>query len=350
MADERFNFPPEALPDDPWPRALPGPVPTGTFRASPEAFRVSEILPFPENGDGMHCLLRIAKRGVNTGDLAKELARRAGVRARDVGFAGRKDREAVAEQYFTIPPLSGSAGALPSDWQQASGEGWQVTGAWATRKKLRPGVLAGNRFALHLETDNPAAVAERVAQAAQRGVPNYFGPQRFGREGANLPKGRELAACGGKGGGERGLWLSALRSYWFNRVLAVRVADGTWDRLLPGELALLDGRRGGFVVDDPAQEAERLASGAIHPSGPLPGGRTDARTPQGEAAALEASVLAQEEPAPAELDMEAERRALRLWPADLAWQAGEGGGWLHLTLGPGSFATAVIRELIQPPA
>lgn len=346
MAADRCHFAPEDLPADPWPRVLEGAVPTGTFRASPEAFRVTEILPFAEDGDGPHCLLRIRKRGINTGDLAKELAERAGLRAREVGFAGRKDREAVAEQYFTVP-CAGAGGSRPGDWSQAAGEGWAVTGAWATRKKLRPGVLAGNRFALHLETAEPEAVADRVGRAARSGVPNYFGPQRFGRGGANLPKGRELAASGGKGGGERGLWLSALRSYWFNRVLAVRVLEGTWDWLLPGELALLDGKRGGFVVADPAAEAHRLAEGAIHPSGPLPGGRSDTRAPQGEAAALEAEILGDETPPPASLDMEAERRALRLWPADLDWQPGEGGGWLHLTLGPGSFATAVIRELIR---
>jgi len=339
--------PASALPGDPWPRAQPGPRPEGRYRAAPEEFRVTEHLPFEPEGEGNHFLLRVTKQGANTLHVAKDLARAAGCRPRDVGYAGLKDRHAVVVQHFTVPAQD--VAGDPTAW---SGNGWWVEGAWRARRKLKQGALAGNGFRLLLRVapEDRAAVGAGLEAVGERGVPNYFGPQRFGREGGNLAGARRLFA------GEtvkdrklRGLYLSAARSYLFNRVLAARVAAGTWDRLLPGEYAMLDGTNSGFQVPDPAAEEPRRAIGDLHPSGPLPG--TPGIGPTGEAAALEQQVLADEEELVAGLQalkVQADRRPLRVRVEEAVWESAPEGVWVDFFLPAGAFATAVVRELIEP--
>jgi tRNA pseudouridine13 synthase len=338
--------PATALPGDPWPRSQQGPPPTGYFRVSAEEFQVTEHLPFEPEGEGNHYLLRVRKQGANTIHVAKDLARRAGCRPRDVGYAGLKDRHAVVVQHFSVPAYGVTAD--PADWV---GNGWEVAGADRVRKKLKRGTLAGNAFRLFLRVapgDREAAGA-RFAEAVRVGVPNYFGPQRFGREGGNLTGARHLFA-GGKVGDRqrRGLYISAARSYLFNRVLAARVEAGSWNRLLPGEYAMLRGTNSGFQVVDPGGEESRLASGDIHPSGPLPGMR--GAGPTGAAAELEEQVLAADcdlVDGLAALKVEASRRALRVFPEAGEWKAEQEGLWLDFFLPAGAFATSVVREVIS---
>lgn len=312
----------------------------------PEDFEVTEVLPFAPEGEGNHWLLRVRKVGVNTDRVAKDLAQRAGCRPRDVGYAGLKDRHAVAVQHFTLPAdrVKGS----PADW---TGPSWEVLAVDRVRKKLQRGVLAGNRFRLLLELSPGArcAAGARFERLARAGVPNYFGPQRFGRGGGNLSGARAWFDAGKEPGRrERGLYLSAVRSYLFNRVLATRVVQGTWDRLLAGELAIFADSNSGFVVTEPPAEQARLRSGDIHPSGPLPG--VGGRTPADDAARLEGQVLATE----AELvkgvcdrDVRSHRRALRVVPGDPHWEAAEAGVRIAFSLPAGAFATSVVREIIS---
>ena len=337
---------PGSLPDDPWPVAGPGFRPAGAYRVRPEEFEVTELLPFEPEGQGNHLLLRVRKTGVNTDRVAKDLARLAECRPRDVGYAGLKDRYAVAVQHFTVPAdrLRGD----PSAW---SGQSWWVESVDRVRKKLQRGVLAGNRFRLVLHTDpgGRCAAGARFERAARHGVPNYFGPQRFGRGGGNLAGARRWLA-GGKEPGrrERGLYLSAARSFVFNRVLAARVADGSWPRLLPGELAIFADSNSGFVVAEPVTEQARWAAGDLHPSGPLPG--EGGLAPAGQAAALEGAVLAEDGEliqGLCEQRVKGHRRALRLLPRNARWQPVEAGIRVEFWLPAGAFATSVVREVIR---
>jgi tRNA pseudouridine13 synthase len=181
-------------------------------------------------------------------------------------------------------------------------------------------------------------------------VPNYFGEQRFGRGGDNVAK--ALAMFGGRRvrRDERTLLLSAARSQLFNRVLAARVQAGSWDRALEGEVWILDGSRSVFGPepwDDTL--AARLAAFDIHPSGPLWGAGAPRATD--EALAVETAALDDAESLALRQGLERaglkqERRALRLRPADLAWE------WpaadrlrLAFALPPGTYATAVLAEL-----
>ncbi|MES1944188.1 tRNA pseudouridine synthase D [Salinisphaera sp. PC39] len=324
------------------------PAASAVLRRSPEDFVVDEIMPIDLTGEGEHLWLHVEKRGLDTPRVAGALAAHYGVRERDVGYAGLKDRHALTRQWFSLPaPVTAELPAPPS------ADGFRCLRATRHRRKLRRGTHAGNRFELTLrdfEGERAAADAD-LARVARDGCPNYFGPQRFGRDDGNLDLGRALLRGHRmRRGTRRGLALSALRSDLFNAVLAARVANGTWNRLLDGEAAALDGSRSVFAVTDAADATlqRRLAEFDIHPSGPLPGRGGD--TVAGAAAAFEAEVLAGYREAVsglARLGVDADRRALRLRPADLTW-TWPGPATLRLTfdLPSGAFATTVLREIV----
>lgn len=324
------------------PHAFGAPPVAGQVRTTADDFLVDEILGFEPAGEGPHLLLRVRKRGANTEWVARELARRACCRPFDVGFAGLKDRHAVTTQWFTVPRGKGG----PDDWRAVTGDGYEVIEAHLHRRKLPRGALAGNRFELQIRgvEGDRAALAARLALIGAQGVPDYFGPQRFGRELSNLAR---LAA--GDWETDRGHTLSAARSLLFNAVLARRVADGSWARLEPGDVANLDGTGSVFEVEsvDPAL-AERVAALDVHPTGPL-WGRGAGRT-RGRIAALEAEVGAQFDDLCSGLtaaDLEPARRSLRVAVCDLAHAFEDDALVLHFRLTAGSFATTVLREAID---
>lgn len=330
--------------------AYGGPVGQGTLKATAEDFLVDERLGFSADGGVAHVLVQVEKRERDTLAVARELARFAGVHPRDIGFAGLKDRLAVARQWFTVPSARPAA-----DWAGAEGPGFRVLLAAAHSRKLRRGALAGNGFQLVLRgvLADEAALNGRLATLAARGVPNYFGPQRFGHHGSNLAAiARWLAGeCLPRGREGRAFVLSAARSLIFNAVLSQRVADGSWEGLLDGELVNLDGRNSWFVAQTiDATLLERLARHDIHGSGPMAG---RGATPAGTAGELEAAVLAGFGELPALLaaeGLEAARRPLRLVPAEFRAERGPGTLALQFSLPPSAYATAVVRELLATDA
>jgi tRNA pseudouridine13 synthase len=331
------------------PAAHGAPAATGRIRTEPEDFRVEEVLGFEPDGAGSHVLLTVEKRGANSGWVASQLARAAGVAVRDVGFAGHKDRQAVTVQAFTVPVPVGE----PLEPILAhSGEGYRVLSAARHGRKLRPGSHRGNRFALRVRdvSGDQAEVEACLQRIAALGVPNYFGPQRFGREGANLQRARDWAAGGAalRDRAQRGFALSAARSQLFNAVLAARVERGDWNRLLPGEAVMLDGKRSFFAA--PTLDADMVArceAMDVHPSGPLPGRGSVPVT--GEVLAVETRVLQGESALIGLLaaqGLEHERRSLRLPVRQCRWQYDGADLLLEFTLPRGTFATAVLHELL----
>ena len=316
------------------PRALGLPLEPARLRAAAEDFVVEEDLGFAPSGSGQHLLLRVRKRNANTAWVARELAHVAGCREFEVGYAGLKDRRALALQWFSVPRTAGVA-----DWSSVRGEGFEVLEAHPHARKLPRGALAGNRFAVRVRSGGgegaalAARLAPRLAQLAARGVPNYFGPQRFGRDGANL--GGPAAALGSLRREQRGFVLSAARSALFNAVLAARVADGSWEGLLPGDLANLDGRGSIFAVPVPdAQLAARCGRLEIHPTGPMWGAGEPAT--QSQVRELETAVaggLHGQAAVCAAAGMRQERRSLRLTVHELACEAETGRGVAALPAG-----------------
>ena len=328
------------------PRAFGVPLGSGRLRVEPEDFQVDEDLGFEPAGAGSHVLLKVRKRNANTDWVARELARAAGCKPFDVGYAGLKDRRAVATQWFTVPlPRAKPLAELAS----LRGQDFEVLEAHAHAKKLPRGALAGNRFTIRvrdLQADD-AKLTERFAAIARAGVPNYFGPQRFGREGANLRKiTRDPHSLHPR---DRTYVLSAARSLIFNAALAERVADGTWCQLEAGDMANLDARGSVFPVDamdDTLRErAERLD---LHPTGPM-WGRGELLS-RGRVQSLEQGVGARFED-PAELviaaGMRQERRSLRLAVRNLEWHREGADAVIRFWLTRGSFATTVLSEVLN---
>ena len=323
------------------PTAHGGPPVTAELRRTPADFEVEEVLGFEPDGEGQHAFLWLEKIGLNSEPLVAVLARVAGVAPRAVSYSGRKDRHAVTRQWFSVD----LAGRPEPDWAAALPEGARLLRATRHRRKLRRGSHRGNRFRLRLcgVAGDREALGERLQQVAEAGVPNYFGPQRFGRDGGNLVAVRELFA-GGRRRGPKDMLLSAARSWIFNRVLAARVTAGDWQTARPGEPLILAGS-GSFFVPEAVDATieERLARWDVHPSGPL-WGRGEGPLAQGELEGLEdtAELRAGLERAGLRL----ERRALRLRPADFTWREEDAETLvLSFELPRGTFATAVVREL-----
>jgi tRNA pseudouridine13 synthase len=316
------------------------------LRSTPEDFVVEEILGYDADGSGEHALLWVEKRGANTDWLARELAKFAGVPPLAVGYAGLKDRHAITRQAFTVQ----LAGKPDPDWSAFPHDNVKVLAATRHGRKLKRGALRGNRFVLTLrEVQGERERAEQVLTAiATRGIPNYFGEQRFGREGGNLDQARAMFAGRRVDRDKRGFLLSAARSQIFNSVLAARVERGVWDTPLDGEIWSLAGSRSWFGPELYSDVlAERLASGDIHPSGPLWGQGEPPAT--GEAGALERDIAAAHEDLAqgiAAARMDQERRPLRLLPKDLHWRwAAEDVLELSFELPAGAYATVVAREV-----
>jgi tRNA pseudouridine13 synthase len=324
------------------PRAGADPQLTGTLRATPEDFVVEEDLGFAPDGDGAHLLLKVRKRNANTGWVAQELARGLGCQVRDIGFAGLKDRRAVAIQWFSLP-------ATPRSLAQAPGfenPEFTVLEVHRHRRKLPRGALAGNRFTIRIRnyTGTEAQLQERCESIGRCGVPNYFGPQRFGREASNLSR---LAAP--RPGRPDGFVLSAARSLIFNAVLGERVRQGSWGTLEPGDVANLDGRGSVFPVAEVTPDLpQRLAQQEVHPTGPMWGvGELMTRGVVLELEQRIAGQLAEACRYVSEAGLRQERRSLRLKVRDLTGQMAAGEVLLRFWLRSGSFATAVLREFLS---
>lgn len=329
--------------------ALGVPEVGGSLRVSAEDFRVDEVAAFEPSGEGEHVFLHMEKTDSNTDWLAGQLARLAGVKRSDVGFAGLKDRHAVTRQWFSVY----LGGREEPDWLQIEDEQVKLLQVTRNNKKLRRGVLAGNRFEIVIRNlaGEMEALEPRLQAVATRGVPNYFGEQRFGREGANLEHAALL--LGGKrvhgSRHQKGLYLSAARSWLFNLVLSKRVSDGSWNRILPGEVVMLDGTHSVFVAEQLDDELQkRVEEFDIHPTGPMPG-KGSSRV-QDVCAALEDEVLASYQEwvqGLARYGVEAQRRALRLPVRELEWDFPDDTSLrLQFYLPAGSYATSVIRELV----
>jgi len=332
------------------PRAGTGALPAASFKHAPDEFRVHEIPAVTPHGDGGHLWLELEREDMNTAYAAGLLARIAGVAARDVGYAGIKDRHARTRQWFSVP----AHGDGPDLSARLADAGLSVVTAARHGRKLRRGALAGNRFRILVRAQgvDDAVVTAATARISADGVPNYFGAQRFGHGGGNVAKARAMLVGGRRERDRhrRGLYLSAARSVLFNAVLAARVRDGSWNALLPGEAVALAGSASFFCATEIDEELEtRLARFDVHPSGPLWGrGRTPA---QAEAAAVESRALAGREELMQGLEragLAHERRALRLAVADLQVRNEPGRGWwLDFNLGPGAYATVVLREMFD---
>lgn len=337
------------------PRAHGAPVLSARIRVAPEDFDVTELDGFEASGAGEHLLLSIEKRGMNTAFVARLLAEWAGVDERAVGYAGLKDRHAVTRQRFSVQLPGREAPGVESLERDdpATGQRLRVLGQARHARKLPRGALAGNRFVLVLRDveGDRAAIEARLQAMAGRGVPNYFGEQRFGRAGDNAAMGRRILR------GEervrdrrlRSLLVSALQSEIFNRLLARRIREGNWDRPLFGDVLQKLDTGGLFVCEDPEVDLPRVRSFECSVTGPLPGPRMRPQ-PHGEPAHLEEEAIRDAGLRPEDFSSRREapgaRRPLRL-PVRIALVSHPEGIVLDFELPPGAYATSLLREITK---
>ena len=330
------------------PYAHAGPPGQGVIRQEPEDFVVQEQLGFKPSGAGEHVFLQIEKRGENTDYVAGQLARFAGIKRHDVGFAGLKDRHAITTQWFSVW-LPGRE--LP-DWTNFATDAIKIVKIDKHVRKLKRGVLTGNSFAIRVrdwQGDRNDTVA-RLEQIKKQGVPNYFGEQRFGHQGQNIDRALELFQGAKVKRQQRSIYLSAARSYLFNHILSKRVECRNWNEFVGGDLLMLDQSHSCFKADKSDETIiQRINAGEIHPTGALWGaGIFDPECASGN---IERDVVEQYSELANGLErlgLRKDRRALRVNVDSLAWKfIDDQTIELQFFLPAGSYATVVLRECFK---
>ncbi|WP_076736287.1 tRNA pseudouridine(13) synthase TruD [Cronobacter sakazakii] len=322
----------------------------GRLKASPSDFQVVEDLGFAPDGDGEHLLVRIRKTGCNTRAVADALAKFLGIAAREVSFAGQKDKYAVTEQWLCAR-LPGKE--MPA-MRAFTLEGCEVLEFARHRRKLRLGALKGNRFSLVLrDITHRDEIEQRLGLIGEKGVPNYFGPQRFGRGGSNIYQAKRWAQTDQppRERNKRGFALSAARSLMFNTLVSERLQRFGVNQVMDGDALQLAGRGSWFVAtpEELTDLQARVDNGELLITAALPG--TGDWGTQRAALAFEQTTLADETELLTLLTrekVEAARRAMLLFPRELRWQWQDDATLeVSFWLPAGSFATSVIRELFN---
>ncbi|WP_299079868.1 tRNA pseudouridine(13) synthase TruD [uncultured Paraglaciecola sp.] len=325
---------------------------SGQFKSKVEDFQVTEQLGYNPIGEGEHIYLWVRKKGLNTAYLAEQIAKFTQLPLRAVTYAGRKDKHAQTEQWFSVH-LPGKG---EFDWTQFNQPGAEILKSIRHNKKLRTGVLKGNQFNITLrQLTSTTGIDARLQQIKQQGVPNYYGPQRFGST-LHDPRGGNLVLAEKMINGEtirnrnkRSMAISALRSWLFNEMLHSRLKNGCLNKALPGDVMQLAGSHSFFCAEQLDEATlSRIQQQDIYLTAPLWG--CGQLASQSEALQFEQG-LAQLHPAVTktleELGLKQERRATNLFPKDLKWSLQQNVLNLSFSLPTGTFATSVLRELLD---
>lgn len=335
-----------------WHHLYGKPEASAQFKTRAEDFRVIEDLGYAPIGEGEHVYVWLRKCGLNTAFVAEQLAKFLRLPLRAITYAGRKDKHALTEQWFgihlpgkTIPDFSG----LPL-------EGVEILNVVRHNRKLRTGSLRGNQFVITLrDVTSTSNVEARLQRLQQSGVPNYFGPQRFG-DTRHHPQGGNLALAEKMLQGEaiknrnkRSMAISALRAWLFNETVSQRIETHGFDTPLSGDTMLLRGSNSFFVATDITEEIQqRLSVRDISPGAPLWG--KGELPSEADTRAFEQSVAGQH-PALCEgleaLGLKQERRPIRLFAENIHWKIDGHQMTITFNLPAGSFATSVLREAVQ---
>ena len=324
------------------------PTATAIFKKHAKDFCVTEDLGFELSGEGEHHCFQIRKTELSTPQVVRQLAQAAGVKEHDIGYAGLKDRMGVCVQWFSVYQPH----QREIDTSALESENLEILQRTRNSRKIRRGSHKRNEFVIRLRDIDPQAgegLAQRLQVISVEGVPNYFGEQRFGNENSNVKMAHKLFAGSLKlrRGFQKGMLLSAARSFVFNELLSLRVGTRQWNTYISGDVMNLAGTESVFVPqlwDDTLQE--RLHSADIHPTGAL-WGDGDLRT-RDEARAVELAV-AQEHSALCQglqqAGVKQARRSLRLIAEALRWQFIDNDLEVRFALPPGAYATSVLREV-----
>jgi tRNA pseudouridine13 synthase len=324
----------------------------GTIRARDDDFEVEEVPSYEPCGTGDHLFLWVEKRGMAPEFFARRVAQKLGVHPGAVGTAGLKDRHAVTRQWVSVPKEA------EPNVAKLDGDGVRVLKTGRHTNKLKPGHLRGNRFRILIRNPDLStrdAVNTTLDRVRTLGLPNYYGPQRFGRDGSTLDLGWQCLA----GKAPRRIRpflfrfaLSAVQSLLFNDYLARRLHDGLFRTVLDGDVMAKWPAGGLFVATDVPAEQARFDARETVTAGPMFGTKTFAAA--GAAAEREAAVLADFELSPKSFGgfgklVLGTRRHNLVYLDDLAAEWEPEGLRLGFTLPAGSYATVLLREVMKAP-
>ncbi len=325
------------------------PVATGKLKQLPEHFIVKEILGFEFTGSGEHLMIKIRKTGENTKYVANELAKFCGVKSKNVSWAGLKDRHAVTEQWLSVQ-IANSAGLNFAKFELEH-PGVEILEMTRHNKKLRPGDLTGNEFqVIATEVTEMDDVLSRLEKVKISGVPNYFGSQRFGHDGNNVTEARRWGRDNvrTRDNSKRSFYLSAARSWIFNNIVSQRIAENCFFQPIDGDVLLDNNDR---IIRDEAtsdDNIQKIKHGELSITAALAGDNQLPTT--GSALNIEQPNLDAEPDLMALIRgnrMRHERRAIELHPKNLIWSVQDDTLTLNFSLTSGSFATVIMRELLQ---
>lgn len=325
----------------------------GSIKASPEDFSVEEIPVYAPSGEGEHVFLRLRRSGMTTRDVQMTLSRLFDLPEVDIGYAGMKDKIALTEQTFSL--RNGKLDLLEVKKALESETGFEIVDIKRHGNKIRLGHLIGNRFKIVIrdptEKDAVLRAQEIADRLVERGVPNFFGPQRFGLDGRNAASGRDCLL----GRGPRKAWLarlyvSAFQSQLFNDYLALRMERGGYGTIHHGDVAKKAHTGGIFDVEDEVVENARFKAREITYTGPMFG--KSMRPARGVPGMWEDEIWKRTELDPSVFDrtrLEGTRRpcVLRIDPIEI--RAHERGIEAIFTLPKGAYATVCLGEIMKSP-
>ncbi len=323
------------------------PAVTGLLRSHYADFKVFEILPFSPCGEGEHLYIHIRKTGANTLYVARQLAKYFGVKEFLVSYAGLKDRFAVTEQWFGVHV----PGKKQYDLSDLDIEGVEVLCYERHNKKLKTGVLLGNKFEITLrDVSDVEELKQRWQQAIESGVPNYFGEQRFGIEGGNLDKAQALfSGTKVKDKKKRGMYLSAARSFLFNTIVSQRIENHSFSTIESGDVCMLSGSQSVFAVEQvDAELIQRFNEKDIDITAPM-WGAGELMT-QEKVRELELTLKVEFAlfcAGLAKFGLKQERRRMRLNLAQPKITCEEQVVTLSFVLPAGAYATTILREVVN---
>ncbi len=324
----------------------------GRYKVMPEYFVVDEVPAYELSGEGEHCFISTRRTGMTTQELIEKVAASLDSPAREIGYAGMKDRQGVCSQWLSVMAQGRSATDIRGD---LTGAGLDVGECRFHGNKLRLGHLRGNRFDILVRgVDDGADTHARATFEALSplGFLNWYGAQRFGRDGRNAETGLfVLSGRSRMAKWKRKLMLSALQSALFNAWLHARTAAGSIDVLLEGDVAKKRDTGGLFDVDDVASEQERFQDGAITCTGPMFGSKM--RAAALAAGEIEEAVLKEAGLTWASFQggrLSGTRRPARVVPQDVEIEMEKAGLRLRFFLPKGTYATTILDELGAAPS
>ncbi len=324
---------------------------SGVIRTYPKDFQVTELNDIELSGEGEHLWLYIEKTNSNTDWVAKQLSNICQVPRRQVSFAGQKDRIAITKQWFSIqlPKIEDQdkiQAALPDEIV--------ILKSKKHSKKIKIGQLNHNQFRITLRNidGDKQQIQANIDSIKENGVPNYFGPQRFGHHMSNIQKASDWfdGRYKPKTKNLKSLLISTARSHIFNTIIAQRISNNNWHKTITGDILQLNGTHSWFNSGDATEEeiSKRLKDFDIHLTAAMWGENPVQSI--GHCAQLEKQV-ADEFPIYQQgfnkFRLKQDRRAMRIIPINLNHRWLDDQLILTFKLLPGSYATGVMREILN---